>query len=311
MNVYTKFGGTYKWDPVRNLHFEDLTDTRNDIDLHIGKETSVPVNSDSINVFLDLEQPNTWYGGPTCRAFRNAKSREETFDKIYTINKPVANKRNAILGEKKYVYTFFPFSLKHLPAQSTKVYNAFFSGHWYGNKYCLQREIIGPAWQNLKKTIQGFDFFIVSGYHEGRNLSYDEKLAENAKSKISIAYNHQEFGSRFNDMLPSIKAEYTDVEKDSTGHLCINQHKARVIEGFMSKTLVLVYNDPFNSIEDFWTPDEHFIYYSNAAELESKIADINENYNSDKYQNIINAGHEFTKAEFSVEQFYNKYIKDL
>ena len=73
MNVYTKFGGTYKWDPVRNLHFEDLTDTRSDIDLHIGKETSVPVNSDSINVFLDLEQPNTWYGGPTCRAFRNAK----------------------------------------------------------------------------------------------------------------------------------------------------------------------------------------------------------------------------------------------
>ena len=311
MNVYTKFAGTYKWDPVRNLHFEDLTDVREDIDLYIGKETSVPLNSDRTNVFLDLEQPNTWYGGPTCRAFQNAASREKTFDKIYTINKPVATKRNAILEEEKYVYTFFPFSLKHLPLQTEKTYDAFFSGHWYGDGYSLQREVIGPAWINLKHKVEGFDFFIVSGYHEGRNLSYDEKLAENAKSKMSITYNHQELSPRFMNMLETIQADFSDVRKDNTGHWCINQHKARVIEGFMSKTLVLVYNDPFNSIEDFWIPDEHFIYYTSAEDLELKIMDINENFNSDKYQSIIHAGHEFTKNEYNVQQFYNKYIKDL
>lgn len=312
MNVYTNFAGNYAWDPIRNLHFDEIDAPRDDIDLYIGVRQTTPVNADNINVYIDFEQPNIWYGGPDDMPFKHALSREKTFDKIYSIHEPVVAKRNKLLGVEKYGYCFFPFSLKHEPEQpEQKKYDLFFSGHWYGNNYCLQREIIGPAIHNLKNKINNFDYFIVSGYGNGKNLSYDDKLRENAKSRISIAYNHQEMSPRFLHRREMLQNEFTDIRKDRTGHYCINQHKARVIEGFMSKTLVLIYHDPYNSIEDFWTPDEHFIYYYDKEDLTSKVIDINKNYYSDKYQNIINAGYEHTKNEHNTQQFYNKYLKDL
>ena len=274
-------------------------------------------NADKINVFIDFEQPNTWYGGPDDAPFKHALSREQTFDKIFTIHEPIVAKRNSILGVDRYKYVFFPFNMKHAPQLTEdKKYDFFFSGHWYGAGYCLHREVIVPAFDTLISQIDNFSHYIVSGYAapgvpSGRGISYDQKLAENSKSKISIAYNHQEISPRFHGMIPRLQAEITDIRKDATGHYCINQHKARVIEGFMSKTLVLIYNDPYNSIEDFWVPNEHFIYYYDKNDLVLKVIDIRENYYSDKYQKIINAGHEHTKKEYSVQQFYNKYIKDL
>jgi len=215
MDVYTDFARTYEWDPVRNLHFDELESTRDDVDLYIGMRHQKPINSDKINVFIDFEQPNTWYGGPEDEPFGHALSRERTFDKIFSIHEPVVIKRNQILATERYGYCFFPFNLKHEPKEKEKEYDLFFSGHWYGDNYCLQREVIGPAIESLKTEIENFNFFAVSGYNawgtNGRDLSYDDKLRENSKSRISIAYNHQETSPRFHDNIPMLQREY---EKD-------------------------------------------------------------------------------------------------
>ena len=63
------------------------------------------------------------------------------------------------------------------------------------------------------------------------------------------------------------------------------QFKVRTHEITSSKSLMLVKKDPWNLIEDFYVPEEEFIYFETFEELEGIIQDITDNF--DKYRDII------------------------
>lgn len=312
MKVFTDLRGNYPWDPTRYMDFHLLEDTRDDIYLYLGHFVREPLNNDKINVYIEFEQPNCCYGGKDARAYKDMIKREETFDKIFTITKHTGIKRNEILNKNLYDYCLFPFSKNHLPKnEDKKIYDYFISGHWYGDTYCLHREVVGPAIEALKNKRSEIKGKIISGYHDGPNYSYQEKLQHNAMSKISITWNHHEISPRFLNQLESLQSNVQEFRKDATGHWCINQHKARVVEGFMTKTLVMVYKDPFNYIEDFYTPNEHFIYYEDADDLAEKIEHALDNYEDPFYQDMISKGHERAIKIHETQAFYNTYLKDL
>jgi spore maturation protein CgeB len=83
----------------------------------------------------------------------------------------------------------------------------------------------------------------------------------------------------------------------------IPQFKPRVIESMVCKTLVLVKYDQWNVIENWFTPNEHFIYWYNLEDLFYKLYHIIHNYKS--YQPIVDAAYEKVK-EYEIEKIYQK-----
>ena len=69
----------------------------------------------------------------------------------------------------------------------------------------------------------------------------------------------------------------------------------------------MVYKDGDNIIEDFWTPDKHFIYYESYNELEEKIDYILNNYS--EFEDMINETFEFTKKNYTTKAWYDRFIR--
>ena len=63
------------------------------------------------------------------------------------------------------------------------------------------------------------------------------------------------------------------------------QFKTRMHEAAISKTLNLVFRDEWNIAEKYYKPDEDFIYFNNAQDLDQKIRDINSNWKD--YESIV------------------------
>ena len=310
MNIIENFGKTYGFDPIRHFNFQKFSGQRDDIDLYLGDATQRPTNSDQINVFFDFEQPNSMFPGPGWNTYETALVREKTFDKIFTINRDVVSKRNQTLENEKYSYAFFPFNLDYIPEKREPEHDVFFSGHWYGGHYGLHEEVLIPAMNMLQSQNPPVHIQTVSA-NRGHAPTYAEKLAAYASSRITLAYNHMEVGQKFQHNLQLLQREVADFCVDGTGRWCTYQLKSRVIEGFMSKTLVFSYEDKWKATEDFWIPNQHYIPYKNAEDLVQKINHALENYKKPEYQQIIDNGYEYTKQEYSTDAFFEKFIKDL
>ena len=79
--------------------------------------------------------------------------------------------------------------------------------------------------------------------------------------------------------------------------------KTRMIESAACKTLMLAFEDPYRVIEEWFTPNEHFIYWNGFDDLNNKLAEITTNY--EKYWPIVENAHEHAK-QYSVENFWRK-----
>ena len=313
MQIINKTSSNNQYDPVH--HFDFSFADRDDIVLWIGAscgDSNQERVKDKLNICIDLEQPNSWYPDS---AISRALNREKMFDKIIAISEATTNTRNTQLGVQRYIYTFFPFSAKYIPTDFTKEYDIFYSGH-VNPDYPLHKHIMIPVLQKFEKTHK---VFVVSGrnrkhtiYANIGEIDYPTKLNLNAKSKISITYDHHYPGaSRWSNKVPSINGKFGEWRKGKMGEWCSPQHKARTVEAFFTKSLALVYRDPFNIIENFCTPDKHFIYYDSKEDLQEKCEHILQNYEDPYYQNIINNAYEHAIENFTTEAFYNRYIKGL
>ena len=81
------------------------------------------------------------------------------------------------------------------------------------------------------------------------------------------------------------------------------QMKTRMVESAACKTLMLMYKDDWNVIEEWFEPNKHFLYWESFEELESLIADITNNY--EKYWHIVEAANEHVQ-QYSIENLINK-----
>ena len=84
------------------------------------------------------------------------------------------------------------------------------------------------------------------------------------------------------------------------------QFKVRTHEIASSKSLMLVKRDPWNLIEDFYIPEEEFIYFDSFDELESIIIHLSNNF--DEYTDIIERAY-VKSQDYTVEKIFN-YIKN-
>jgi hypothetical protein len=189
-------------------------------------------------------------------------------EKILTICPP------KITNRQKRQSVFFPFNENFIPDKTEKKYDAIYTGYATG----FHVEII-------LNTIKKFNYRYVSfsnipGLTTDSNTTYSQKLNLISQSKCCVVHNLVSNGTP--------------------------QLKSRPFEAAFCRSLMLVYKDDFNIIEEWFTPNEDFLYFENETELMNIISDTKSNYQ--KYENIISNAFEKSLREYTTEKFIEKYI---
>jgi hypothetical protein len=83
--------------------------------------------------------------------------------------------------------------------------------------------------------------------------------------------------------------------------LIMPQIKTRPFESAMNRCLMLVWRDPWNVQEYFFTPDEHFLYYKDASDLKDKIDDILINWHN--YEDMVERAFEKAISSYTTRHF--------
>jgi len=81
------------------------------------------------------------------------------------------------------------------------------------------------------------------------------------------------------------------------------QMKTRIVESAASNTLMLLYKDDFSIVEEWFKPNEHFVYWQDYQHLNEILYDISKNYS--KYHGIIKNAKKHVE-EYSIENFWRK-----
>ena len=76
--------------------------------------------------------------------------------------------------------------------------------------------------------------------------------------------------------------------------------KTRPLEAIFNKTLVLLKEDPWHVFDNWFTPDEDFIYYKNDEDLEGKIREIINDW--DDYKPIVENAYKKAVKLYTTEQ---------
>jgi carbamate kinase len=80
------------------------------------------------------------------------------------------------------------------------------------------------------------------------------------------------------------------------------QFKTRMVEAAACKTLMLIYKDDWNVIEEWFEPNKHFLYWESFEQLENLISEVSTNY--EKYWPIVEAANEHVQ-QYSIDKLIN------
>jgi hypothetical protein len=82
-------------------------------------------------------------------------------------------------------------------------------------------------------------------------------------------------------------------------------YKGRLVELSAMKNVMLVHEDSWRLIEDYYQPNKQFLYFKTLKELNDLIVDISRNYH--KY--IFLAENAYKDVQnYTIKDFYNKII---
>jgi len=268
MKVISNFSKNYPEDPIRFFNFEEFEERANDCFLFLGSypDSSITHKFNFPKFLFSTEEQYN----PEYE--NNDPFKTDTYvqyvDKIFTICDSKLTKR------EKRQNVFFPFNKEMIPKHEEKIYDVIYTG--FANI---------PHVQKLTSIISKFNYRFVSfsnqtGKETNINATYAEKLKLVSQTKCSVVHNLLSSGTP--------------------------QLKSRPFESAFSKTLMLVLKDDYNVIEEWFTPDEDFIYFDTQEGLEELISETTKNYSN--YTHIVENAYNKAVNEYTTEKFIEKYI---
>ena len=236
--------------------------------------------------------------------------KEHFFDEIYSIC-PYSNAwLNSLNLGRVYKDIFYPFHVDLIPDELSKQYDVIYHGGIHGAEHieCL-------------KVMSDYNYRYCSMTHHinaltqqclrfatNVNLLFQEKINLIAQSKISVCYNLVHVNP---DHVPTIQSYEGWKNNDAFSEVgkwnVMPQFKTRMHEAAMSKTLNLVQKDSWNIAEDYYVPDEEFIYFTDAADLSHKIRDISNDWAN--YHEIVDRAYQ-KSLSYTCEKFVEKIRGD-
>lgn len=301
--------------PGTNTHFFDLeeySDKTSKNALFLGysflerssaRETAKPFDK---TAYLNVTMPTEFCSNQDINA-------DDCFNYIFSICPYSSLWLNEIKSANKYKSIWYPFSANHIPSIEKKEFDVCYHGGIHGDKYVRMLNIIRKFNYRYLSMTNGINHTTSQNLKFATNLdlSNKDKLSVVAKTKISICFNN--FPVRGSSDVYNIKSKpfwykneaFSSIEKD---FIC-PQVKSRFFEACLSRTLNLVERDQWNVIENWFDPAQHFVYFNGIDDLESKIEDILDNY--DSYSIIIDNAYNKCASEYLTSHLVSKIKKEF
>lgn len=269
------------------------------------------------NFYYELDEPNAFIKGklPHEREKWDIDNRitngKTTWDinfwtKILHICPYTAKWENEVYGVDKFVPVNLYFDPKY-NMTNEKIYDVCYVGglhtHNPGN---IILDLVGEISTIPNYRIVSYsDHPLVTDHH----VSFSEKLNINSKSKISIVTNllhDTSTAAEVNRNISQIPNYKNNEAFKMLKYGLMPQIKNRILEAAATKSLVLVLYDHWNVIEQYFTPDVHFIYF-NQGELKETVDECLSNW--DYCEKIIDNMHTHYMNNYTMEKTYEKFLK--
>lgn len=277
-------------DPLYNLGFEKYEKEARDCYLFMADyirdlETN-PKYRDKERVVLTLEEPNF------CVDILGDQART-TFlaDKILTLCPYTAE----CFSKRQLV--FFPFSEDFIPKSFDKDIDIVYTGS--------QPQNVG--WDKFM-SVAGQHNFAYAHYNSGNfpNCTYQQKIDLYRRSKIALIHglcsvNPINIERYLSFPCGRINKAFSHLDK-----LLLPQVKSRMFEAAFCKSLMLVYRDDWNPIENWFTPNKDFLYFSNEYELDQLI---NEQLDERQHDDMIDNAYNKAINNYTTKHFVERYLK--
>tara|TARA_B100000131_G_scaffold274313_1_gene276210 strand:- start:157 stop:1107 length:951 start_codon:yes stop_codon:yes gene_type:complete len=239
----------------------------------------------------------------------DAFKKEAFFDEVYSIC-PYSNKwLNSLNLGREYKDVFYPFHTKLIPEPVEKSYDVIYHGGIHGQEHidCIRATLnYNYRFCSMTHHINALTQECLR-FATNVNLAFQQKIELIAQTKISVCYNLVHVAP---EHIPAIQSydnwqnneAFSEVGKSNL----MPQFKTRFHEAAISKTLNLVHRDPWNIVEDYYVPDEEFIYFTDVNDLHKKIGEISRDWNN--YTNIVENA--YNKAmNYTCERFIHHISK--
>ena len=303
MKIYKQTGRDYQEGPVPYLDFSQYLKT-NSLSFLYGCDSYhidvTQILNNKTNIFLELEQPNSWW------ALSNPINYINCVDKVFTICPYTAKWLNKQLGQNIFTPIMYPINSKYnetsILRNVDKDIDVFYSGGLYNQDHYIMLEHI----KNFK-----YKYLFWNNdcpYVTDINTNYINKIMAIARSKISICYNLLYPNVNQIWKVKQFKGWQDNEAFSEIYNGIVPQFKSRVTEAALNKSLILIKKDPWNVIEKFLTPNEDFIYFNDSNNLTEIIQNILNNY--EYYENIVNNAFVKVFNNYTSEKFYEKYVKE-
>tara|TARA_R100001079_G_C4451090_1_gene153774 strand:+ start:4781 stop:5734 length:954 start_codon:yes stop_codon:yes gene_type:complete len=235
---------------------------------------------------------------------------EEKFDVVYSICPYTVEWMNNLHLGREYRYIFYPFCKTLTPEKQEKKYDVIYHGGIHAKEHvdCLKvMSKFNYRYCTMTTHINSLTRHFLP-YATNTNLKFKDKINLVAESKVSVCYNmaqvHKEHIPRIKSR-PEYKKNLAFSSIDTLA--AMPQFKTRFHEAAISRTLNLVRKDDWNVIEDFYTPEEDFVYFDNEIDLEKKIKEVLNNWGD--YQQIVENAY-IKSMNYTTEKFIEKIKKD-
>lgn len=254
----------------------------------------------------------------------NAIDAEKKFDNVLSICRYTARWLNQNTKAPKHIYCFYPYSDKIVPAGQEKEFDVIYHGGIHGREHKHALKVMRKFKYAFSSLSYGINRATKNSlkFATHRDLAFQEKINLVARSKISICFNlihvsvdhlknYRRYDASYDSKLDLIQnLSLSGVLANYPWVGVLPQFKTRIHEAAVSKTLNLVFKDPWNVIEDYYEPGVDFIYFDSLSDLEDKINHVLKNWHTQEIQGVVNSAFEKSKR-FTTENFVRGYGKIL
>src|SRR3989344_5481674 len=317
MKVFNDAAKVSKEDPMLQYDFSRYQNQAGDfylVEARIAWSALEKIKDKKI-VYLQVEEPNRFLSKDL---YFRGDAYDAYFYKILTVCPFTTEWLNERDGSQRRISVFIPINEEKIPPKAEKKYDVIYVGN------IISREIK----QNLN-ILRKFNYRFIARdknpYVTDYDVSYKEKMKLLSETKIAVIHGIVNCEGKYLRALwtnPGIERNraFSHLPRKtwynflwsfvSRKALFAPQLKTRIAEAAVARSLMLCRRDPWNIIEMWYTPDVDFIYY-NEGRLEEKIREILTDWQSDKYQKMIDNAYEKTTREYTTKVFFEKFLKNL
>ena len=248
-------------------------------------------------VRLDLEEPNFLISRYAAHASpeegeQQVRRHEAAYNHTLSLCPFTSAWVNSILNRQQRTAVYYPFAPQLIPAYVSpfeRVHDmTLVAWHKLGRPIQSVLEKVFPNYQSVWITRNPLNSY-GQLYHKVKPVfgqTLKDKLSILSRSKVCLVYNaYMDKGENIKAMKRRLKERpvlwshkafgrfiphSTQAQSTTMGRnvpLLLPQLKARTIEAAACGCLMLIYNDGFNIVEKYFTPNEDFLYWDNSSGL--------------------------------------------